>query len=948
MAKILAVDDRAINREFLATLLSYAGHEVLQASDGAQALEIVREQRPDLVITDVLMPVMDGVEFADRVHEDKTISHTPIIFYTATYRLPEAKLLANTCSVVGVLAKPAEPQEILDAVGIALGARSAAALAPNPTLVQSAQRSSDLPRYLRDLAEKGLRHKRHRVAGDDENSSSSDIVDSFHALSFRLSTLLEFDLALASERHAQGMLDLFCRASQDIIGCGYVAVGILDKEGRKLQYWSARSFDHTVRTPMGEIDPREGVLSEVVTSGKPYIAHDPNGLSNVPGLPGQPVVHSLLVVPVPVRSSTSVHGWLYLAEKKGGPRFEGEDEQFAITLATQFALTFGNHTLYDEIQQHAAKLEMEVRERRRTQEELAHRITHDQTTGLPRFSLIEDHLQAAFRDARDHTGRVFVFYVDIDRFHSVNETRGREVGDEVLRAVGDRLAAVLEEGGQLAHVAADEFACVLEDMHGVHRPAQFAEKIRRSIEKPMLLRGQRIYVTCSVGVSSFPDTGSNPQDLLRQAEAAMLRAKQEGRNTVWVFANEQKQELEERKTLGLLLPEAIRLGQFNLHYQPQIGSNDGQVMGFEALLRWQSPEYGLLPPMRFLGIAEELGLIIDIGNFVLESVCRQIRVWLDEGAEDFSIAVNVSSLQLQRPDFVENVRAMLTRWSVPAQYLELELTENMMIDNVQRVIDTMRALKSLGLKLALDDFGTGYSSLNYLRHFPIDTLKIDQSFVRNISTDPGAAGICRAVISLGHQLGMTVLAEGVENAAQVGYLRRSGCDRFQGFYFARPMTAEQARELLENRFLEHEGLVPPHETLTLLLLDDEENILNALKRSLRREGYRILTATDAEQAFDILARNNVEVILSDQRIPGASGTEFLSKVKELYPDTVRMMLSGYTDLDAVTDAINRGAIYKFLMKPWKDAELREQIHEAFRTYKSRLAARSAPGRETGS
>jgi EAL domain-containing protein (putative c-di-GMP-specific phosphodiesterase class I)/ActR/RegA family two-component response regulator len=511
--------------------------------------------------------------------------------------------------------------------------------------------------------------------------------------------------------------------------------------------------------------------------------------------------------------------------------------------------------------------------------------------------------------------------------------------------VGDRLAAVLEEGGQLAHVAADEFACVLVDMHGAHRPAQFAEKIRRSIEKPMLLQGQRIYVTCSVGVSSFPDTGSNPQDLLRQAEAAMLRAKQEGRNTVWVFANEQRQELEERKTLGLLLPEAIRLGQFELHYQPQIGSNDGQVMGFEALLRWHSPEYGLLPPVRFLGIAEELGLTIDIGSFVLESVCRQTRAWMDAGAEDFSIAVNVSSLQLQRPDFVDSVRAMLQRWNVPAQYLELELTENMMIDNVQRVIDTMRALKSLGLKLALDDFGTGYSSLNYLRHFPIDTLKIDQSFVRNISTDPGAAGICRAVISLGHQLGMTVLAEGVESAAQAGYLRRSGCDRFQGFYFARPMTAEQARELLDSRFIEHEGLAPQQETLTLLLLDDEENILNALKRSLRREGYRILTATDAEQAFDILARNNVEVILSDQRIPGASGTEFLSKVKELYPDTVRMMLSGYTNLDAVTDAINRGAIYKFLMKPWKDAELREQIHEAFRTYKSRLAARNAPGRE---
>jgi ActR/RegA family two-component response regulator len=284
-------------------------------------------------------------------------------------------------------------------------------------------------------------------------------------------------------------------------------------------------------------------------------------------------------------------------------------------------------------------------------------------------------------------------------------------------------------------------------------------------------------------------------------------------------------------------------------------------------------------------------------------------------------------------------------WNVPARHIELELTEKMMIGNVQRVIGTMRALKALGVKIALDDFGTGYSSLNYLRQFPIDTLKIDQSFVHDISSDAGAAGICRAIIALGHQLGMIVLAEGVETAAQVGYLRRNECDRFQGFYFSKAVTSAQALVMLDHRYMSHEGLALQQESHSLLLLDDEENILSALNRVLRRDGYRIFTATSVGQALDILARNNVEVILSDQRMPEISGTEFLSMVKEMYPNTVRMMLSGYTDLAAVTEAINRGAIYKFLIKPWNDEDLRTQIREAFRMHESQLAAKPAPERD---
>jgi FixJ family two-component response regulator len=287
----------------------------------------------------------------------------------------------------------------------------------------------------------------------------------------------------------------------------------------------------------------------------------------------------------------------------------------------------------------------------------------------------------------------------------------------------------------------------------------------------------------------------------------------------------------------------------------------------------------------------------------------------------------------------------LAKFKIPPGCIELELTESVMTENIQRTIRSMQVLKALGVRLALDDFGTGYSSLNYLRRFPIDCLKIDQSFVCDVTTDKGAAGICRAVITLAHQLGMRVMAEGVETAAQVGYLKRNDCDLFQGYYFSKPVIAEKALEMLRHRFLERNEIGDTQQLHTLLLVDDETNILNSLTRALRRDGYRILTATCAKEGLEILGRENVDVIVSDQRMPGMTGTELLSRVKEMYPEIVRIVLSGYTDLSAITNAINEGAIYKFLTKPWDDEDLRTQIQDAFRMHAANIRKRSRPKTE---
>jgi diguanylate cyclase (GGDEF)-like protein len=800
MAAILVVDDRAINREFLATLLGYVGHEVIEAADGIEALAMTRARKPDLVITDVLMPNMDGVEFADCMHDDPAIASTPIIFYTATYRLPEAQVLAESCRVAAVLGKPAEPQTILDAVATALGGAPAPILMPQQAAAPPSFLGAQLPSYLRELSE--LQQRLRRVLGaalEEDRGERSDarhdsILSSYQTLGLRIAAQLELGLALASERDPGTLLEVFCRAAQDIMNARVALVVILDRNEHVVERHASVGLADNAR--IDRVDPTGGVFGEVLVDGKPRRIDGAgvvaSGLDAVLG-----TASSILIVPLPLRSTAAVRGWICYADRLGADAFDDEDQQFAMTLAAQLGLAYGNAAMVDEIQRHAATLEVEIVERRRAQAELAHRISHDQTTGLPRFAGVEEYLGRALIDASARGARVLVCYVDIDHFHAVNESRGRAVGDVVLQTLAARFGALIGDDGRLAHVAGDEFAIVLEETRTTFDALSFARAIRAAGEMPIAHGLEKVYVTCSVGTSLYPDNATSAIELARQAEAAMMQAKRAGRNSVQAFSNDAKESLRDRVSLGPQLRDAIAAGQLVLFYQPLV-DREHRVFGFEALVRWQSPAFGLLPPARFLRVAEEFGLIVDIDNFVLDAACRQARAWLGDGFGDFSIAVNVSATRMQRADFVDAVRAALERHDVPPRRIEIELTEDMTIDNVERTIRTLGLLKSIGVRLSLDDFGTGYSSLNYLRRFPIDTLKIDRSFVSDID-DTGAASICRSVITMGHALGMTVLAEGVETPEQAASLRRDGCDAFQGYLFGRPVPVDAATAMLRER-----------------------------------------------------------------------------------------------------------------------------------------------------
>ena len=525
-----------------------------------------------------------------------------------------------------------------------------------------------------------------------------------------------------------------------------------------------------------------------------------------------------------------------------------------------------------------------------------------------------------------------LLHIDIDHFASVNENMSERIGDQALALLAARLAEHIADHGLLWRHGSDELIIALKRQPDDPSATDLAEAIRHQIELPLPVLPYTLFLSGKIGVAVSPGHATHPSRLLDLAESALLMAARDGGNIVHVHSDLASSGAHLENTIARQIVEAIPNGELRLRFQPLVSTHDGRVIGMEALLRWQSPTLGMMVPERFMRTAERLGVIIQIGAWVMEGALRQARMWRNQGFDDFTIAVNVSTLQLLRPNFHSEVMHALQEAGVPPHCLTLEINESALTNNVAFVHETLSLLRNEGISLCLDNFGTGDSSLSALVRYPVDKLKIDRSFIKSAPDGNREAAICRTIVAMGHQLGMTVIANGVESQAQLGFLRRNDCDVFQGYMFGEPMSADAASMTLRRRYLRPDAFTENSTDRTLLLLDDEENVLRSLVRLFRRDGYRILAAGNVRDAFDLLAVNDVQVILSDQRMGDMSGTEFLGRVKMLYPETIRLVLSGYTDLTTVTDAINRGAIYRFLTKPWNDDELREHIRQAFRTH----------------
>ncbi len=465
----------------------------------------------------------------------------------------------------------------------------------------------------------------------------------------------------------------------------------------------------------------------------------------------------------------------------------------ALGLGGSIALRHGLRQRYDAL----LELHDHMIELNRAEAALERVAYYDALTGLPNRALLMDRLEQMIARLERHGGKFALFYIDLDRFKFVNDTLGHAAGDLLLGQAARRMAESLRRSDTLARLGGDEFVLIIEDAKAVRDLDVIAEKIIDAMQQVFHVESREIFINASIGISLYPDDGTDVATLTRNADVAMYRAKQAGRGRFMFYAAAMNLENDRRMSMEAALRRGIERGEFLLHYQPRMELRSDRIRGFEALLRWCKPDEGLVSPGEFIPLAEETGLIVPLGYWVIEAACRQLRAWRDLGYRDIGIAINLSARQFQDDRLAERIAAVLRELALPAEHVEFELTESILMGNADWSLQQIERLCALGVTIAIDDFGVGYSSLGYLKRFPISALKIDRTFVQDIAEDPEDAAIVRAVISLGEALQIKVVAEGIETEAQHEFLVAHGCEEGQGYLYGRPGSPDEATRILQ-------------------------------------------------------------------------------------------------------------------------------------------------------
>lgn len=572
-----------------------------------------------------------------------------------------------------------------------------------------------------------------------------------------------------------------------LIEARYGAIGIFDSTG------GLKHFIHTGIGPelVRKIDHQpEGrgllgvVIKENVSLRLDDMAKDPRSA----GFPEHhPAMKSLLAVPI--SHLGHVYGRIYLSEKENGESFSKIDEDIALSFAHSLSLVLDNAREVEEIKCARQRLDY-----------MAH---FDALTNLPNRTLLNDRILQALAHAKRNQSKVSILFLDLDNFKLVNDSLGHTVGDFLLKNVADRLAHCIRESDTAARLGGDEFIVMLSNIVQSHEIASIADKILKALATPLRIEQNDISVSASIGISIYPDNAHNQDELMSTADSAMYHAKKLGKNNYQFFTSEMNRAAKAYIRLEKHLRRALECNELELHYQPQIALESGQVTGMEALLRWNNLELGSIPPCDFIPVAEESGLIVPIGAWVLRTACSQAQQWRQSGYP-VRIAVNLSSCQFQlnSDDLLDTVNKSLEESGLPPELLELEITESILMQHLDTTLNILEQFKNKGIRISVDDFGTGYSSLSYLKRFPIDTLKIDRSFVNDIASDPDDKAIVAAITVMAQQLNLEVVAEGMETLEQVEFLRNLCCHFGQGYYFSKPLNVESVTVFLqENRIV---------------------------------------------------------------------------------------------------------------------------------------------------
>jgi diguanylate cyclase (GGDEF)-like protein/PAS domain S-box-containing protein len=443
-----------------------------------------------------------------------------------------------------------------------------------------------------------------------------------------------------------------------------------------------------------------------------------------------------------------------------------------------------------------ASLVQDVTERMNTERTIHYMAHHDALTGLPNRRLMQDRLHQAIMAARRKQRHVGVLFTDLDRFKVVNDTLGHDTGDFILKEIARRLVSCVREGDTVSREGGDEFIVILPDLERPEHARNVADKILKELARPLEIGGHEIHVTPSIGISHYPNDATDVQQLLKHADSAMYQAKDAGRNTVRFFTNDLNFLLSKRLEIETKLRKAIENEEFFLRYQPQVNIADGRICGMEALIRWNDPQKGEVSPQDFIFVAEELGLIVPIGEWVFRTACRQLRQWSDDRLPPITVSINISPRQFMSRRLVASLLAIVRETGADPTRIELEITETMIMRNIEQSIETLTQLRAVGMQVAVDDFGVGYSSLNQLTRLPASSMKIDRSFIMKVPDDASSGSITQTIIAMARQLKLRVIAEGVETRAQLDFLRAHHCEAFQGYFFSRPITALEATAML--------------------------------------------------------------------------------------------------------------------------------------------------------
>jgi len=719
MPHILVVEDKYESRYLLKVWFEGHGFSVSEAENGLKALEVAHSHRPDIVISDVLMPDMDGFELCQQWMSEVELKPVPFVFYSATYTTEEDIQLALDLGAVKYIIKPQEPETLLKEINEVLQNPT-----PSPRLEGATTISNELfsARHEEVLAKKLQR----KITQLEETNRKLRI----------------------SEQKYYGIFNNL----QDI----YIEVQLdgtfLDASPKIKKLLTAYSGDK----PLSEYNLKT-------------FFRDPKRFKQLKN---------------------------FLLDNEALENFEATMKTEAGELIPS-SISASLVRSIDEQPKLFALMIRDISRRKAIEGKLSFLSQYDNLTGLPNRSLFRDRLDQAIIEAKRHQRLVCVMMIDIDGFKNLNDTLGHQAGDQVLIRASERLQRVLRASDTVSRFSGDEFALLLADMSDADDVALILAKIINTFSLPIKFDEHELFITLSMGITVYPDDENEGETLIRSADIALNRAKQLGSNNYQFYTAEMTQNAKHKLLIEQSLQHAVERDELILCYQPQACLISGKITGMEALVRWNHPQHGMIPPNEFIPLAEETGLIIEIGQWVLKTALQQLRVWHAMGYSELRMAVNMSSRQLREETFFDVVRTLLNDFSMDGKFLELELTESMLLANAEQTIETLNKLKQLGVSFSIDDFGTGYSSLSYLKKYPITVLKIDRSFVLDINHNQSGESIVQTIINMAHTLGMKVVAEGVETLEHLKFLNSNGCDFLQGYYFSKPVLANEFSEMLK-------------------------------------------------------------------------------------------------------------------------------------------------------